>query len=229
MNLETKFTFGIIVEMIRNKDDKFILKVIKNSIDLRAKYPDLICGIDLSGNENNFRTLQELTPAMLKNTDKGLPWILHCGESIKGKNYNLVDGVLNNPVRLGHVINLFKIGNLYEYIKEKNIILEINPISNQVLRHVRDLRLHPCIRYHNIGMKITINNDDPTIYYTKGVAYDFFVVAVAMEFDLLDIKCFVLNSVDGAQISAELKNEYKKVLIQNWDKFLDYFIQKYEK
>lgn len=165
---------------------------------------------------------------MIHNDCKELPWILHCGESIKGKNYNLVDGMLIESKRFGHCINLFKLGNLHEYVKKKEITLEINPISNQTLKQVRDLRIHPCIGYHNDGMKICINNDDPTLYNTKGVIYDFFVVCAAMEFDLLDCKCFGINSIDGAQISNELKTLYKTNFLKEWNDFLDYFIKKYE-
>ena len=229
LNSENKFTFGIIIEMIRNKTDEIILETIKNSILLKQKYPDLICGIDLSGDENNFRTFQNLSKVMVYNDCKGLPWILHCGETIKGKNYNLVDGMLIDSKRFGHCINLFKLGNLQEYVKNKGITLEINPISNQTLRQVRDLRIHPCIGYHNNGIKICINNDDPTLYNTKGVIYDFFVSCVTMEFDLLDFKCFGINSINGAQISDELKNQYKIKFFEDWNKFLDYFIKKYEK
>ena len=228
LNLETKFTFGIIVEMIRNKKDEVLINTIKKAMAIKKKYPDLICGMDLSGNENNFRTFQDLRSVMLTNDDPDIPWILHCGESIKGKNFNLVDGFLINSKRFGHCINLFKMGNLIEYVKNKGIILEINPVSNQTLKHVRDLRIHPCIGYHNIGIKITINNDDPTLYNTKGVNYDFLIVAASMEFDLLDFKCFGLNSIEGAQISKELKNEYKIKFLKAWDEFLDYFIKKYE-
>ena len=182
----------------------------------------------MSGDENNFRTFQELTPSMLKNDDKDLPWILHCGETTKGSNYNLIDAIQHDPKRIGHCLNLFKLGILSEYIKNKQIILEINPISNQTLKQIRDLRIHPCIRYHNEGIKCTINNDDPTLYNTKGVKYDFLVVAAAMEFDLLDFKCFGLNSIDGAQISNQMKNNYKYYFMKEWNNFLDYFINKYE-
>ena len=228
LDLETKFTFGVIVEMIRNKTDEVLINTIKKSIALRKKYPDLICGIDLSGDENNFRSFKDLTPVMLTNDDPDLPWILHCGETIRGSNYNLVDGLLIGSKRFGHCINLFKLGYLFERVKNKGIVLEINPVSNQTLRQVRDLRIHPCIGYHNNGIKITINNDDPTLYNTKGVNYDFFVVAASMEFDLLDFKCFGLNSIDGSQISDDLKEEYKTKFLNSWDNFLDYFIKKYE-
>ena len=228
MKLKTKFTFSIIFEIIRKESDDFITEKINLSMKLKKKYPEIICAVDLAGDENHFRSLEELIPVMLKNTDPNLPFILHCGESLKAQNYNLIDGLLLNTKRFGHCINLFKLGKLYETIKNKKIVLEINPISNQTLRQVRDLRLHPCIGYHNQGIKICINNDDPTIYNTKGVAYDFFVSAAVMEFDLLDFKCFGLNSIDGAQINDELNKEYKNKFLKSWNEFLDYFINKYE-
>ena len=154
--------------------------------------------------------------------------IIPIGETIKEKNHNLIDGILMKAKRLGHCINLFKLGTLFSYVKSNDIVLEINPISNQTLRQVRDLRLHPGIGYHNNGIKITINNDDPTLYNTKGVNYDYFVAGACMEFDLLDFKCFGLNSIDGAQIPEELKKEYKSKYLDLWDEFIDYFIKKYE-
>ena len=51
---------------------------------------------------------------MLNNNDLELPWILHCGESIRALNYYLIDGFLINAKRIRHVINLFKLGNLWE-------------------------------------------------------------------------------------------------------------------
>ncbi len=49
-----------------------------------------------------------------------------------------------------------------------------------------------------------------------------------MEFDLIDFKCFGINSIDSAQISEELKNSYKKKFLKEWDEFLDFFIEKYK-
>ena len=227
--LEIKFSFGIILTTIQySKTDESFKDGIKYLIDLQNKYPDLICRMDSFENKNYIRNYHDLTPVMLTNDSSKLPWILHAGESIKSINYNLLDGLLIGGKRLGHAVNLFKMGNLYKYIKNKGIVLEINPISNQTLKLVRDLRLHPCIGYHNNRVKICINNDNPTLYNTRGVNYDFFVAFVAMEFDLIDLKCFEINSIDGAQISEELKNSYKKKFLKEWDEFLDFFIEKYK-
>ena len=227
LNPEINFTFGLIIEIIKNKPKETLLNLVNKALALKNKYPELICGIDLCGDEDNFKSLNELNEIMLANNNPNLPWIFHCGETIKEKNHNLIDGILMKAKRLGHCINLFKLGTLFSYVKSNDIVLEINPISNQTLRQVRDLRLHPGIGYHNNGIKITINNDDPTLYNTKGVNYDFFVSIAAMEFNLFDLKCFGLNSIDGASISNEAKIEYKKKFLNDWEQFLDYFIKKY--
>ena len=229
LNPEINFTLGLIIEIIKNKTNETLLNIVNKALALKNKYPDLISGIDLCGDEDNFKSLHELNEVILANNNPDLPWIIHCGETIKEKNHNLVDGVLFRAKRLGHCINLFKLGTLFSHVKNNDIVLEINPISNQTLRQVRDLRLHPGIGYHNNGIKITINNDDPTLYNTKGVNYDFFVSVAAMEFNLFDLKCFGLNSIDGAVISNELKIEYKKKFLNDWEEFLDYFIKKYDK
>ena len=226
--METKFSFGIILTTMQyNKTDETFKDGIKYCIQLQRKYPDLICGIDSFENKNYIRNYHDLTPAMIINNCPQLPWVLHAGETTKRINYNLLDGLLIGAKRMGHAVNLFKIGNLMENIKKKGVVLEINPISNQTLKLIRDLRLHPCIRYHNNGVKICLNNDDPTLYNTKGVCYDIFVACAAMEFDLIDLKCFCINSIDGSQISEELRKNYKNKFIKEWEEFLEFFITKY--
>lgn len=45
--------------------------------------------------------------------------------------------------RIGHGYALVKYPNILKIVKEKKIGIEINPISNQVLKLVDDLRNHP--------------------------------------------------------------------------------------
>ena len=228
LDLKTKFTFGIICTTMKYKStDETLKNGIKDLIQLQKKYPDLICGIDAFENKDYIRNYHDLGPILMTNDSPDLPWIVHAGETINEYNYNTLDSVLINAKRIGHALNLFKIGDLYESIKNKGIVLEINPISNQILRLVRDLRIHPCIGLHNKGVKICINNDDPTIFNSKGVCYDFFVASAGMEFDLLDFKCFGINSIDGAQINEELRNNYKFNFLKEWNEFLDIFIKNY--
>ena len=72
-----------------------------------------------------FLNCYELKNVLLKANDLRkeyslyLPWILHCGESIRVRNQNLIDGYLLESKRFGHGINLYKYLGLLDKIKEK--------------------------------------------------------------------------------------------------------------
>lgn len=234
----SNFSYGMIIEMIRNQKEETIKNNINKYYTLKSTRPDLtefIIAMDLSGDEDHFRTFYELREAMdiseqLKEKyGFYLPWILHCGESIKYKNKNPIDGILRESRRFGHGINLIKYPNILEEIKKKDYAIEVNMVSNQLLRNTRDLRLHPGITYFNDGIKICLSNDDPTIYNTKGVSYDFFIATVAGEFNLLDLKIICRNSIESSIISEELKKKYLKSFEKDWKLFIDKFIKKHSK
>jgi adenosine deaminase len=55
--------------------------------------------------------------------------------------------------------------------------------------------------YLNYGIKIAICSDDPGFFGYKDSNPDFFVCAVAMEFDLKDFKLIAKHSIDGSILS----------------------------
>lgn len=172
-----QFSCGIIVSIKRNFDDATIKKCISEAFLAKTRFGDLIVGVDFDGDENKFRKFRELAPvisqSLRENQEKfgvSLPLVLHCGESCEFSNENPIDGLLLDSKRLGHGLNLVKFPYLMQFIKEKGVCIEINPISNQILKNCLDLRWHPAIIYLGMGIKIAISNDDPMIYGTKGVS-----------------------------------------------------------
>lgn len=163
-----EFSFKIIVQGLKI----FSLSEIETNLQITIKtakdYPDLIVGYDLVMEEDKYKQMIELVEVLLKK-DKfeeeykiKLPFVFHGGESIKYlENSNLFDLILLKTKRIGHGLNLIKHSYLMDNIREKHIAIEINPLSNQLLDYVYDLRLHPGITFHNFGLKIVINPDDP--------------------------------------------------------------------
>ena len=227
------FSFGIIVEIIRSETRGKMVETLKKAQEIKKNHPDLIIGIDLDGDEDRFPKFEELSSIMITAKQEQLefgvdiPWILHCGESLKATNQNLIDGCLLGAKRFGHGINLYKHSYLLDYVKEKDICIEINPISNQTLKNVRDLRMHPAVCYLNYGINICISNDDPTLYNTTGVNYDFFVATVCCEFDLFDLKIIALNSIKCSEANEKQKKIDQDVFLKEWSVFITYFINKY--
>lgn len=58
--------------------------------------------------------------------------------------------------------------------------------------------MHPLLTFHNFGIKISLNSDDPGFFGTWYLNYDFFVTTVSCEFDLKDFKKVCLNSLEGS-------------------------------
>lgn len=73
-----------------------------------------------------------------------MPFFFHAGESNQlDVQVNLVDAVFLNTQRIGHGFGIPEFPGLWPLIAEKGILIEANPISNQVLGLIKDQRNHP--------------------------------------------------------------------------------------
>jgi len=224
------FSIGIIFEIIRNQNDTQIYNLMKMAYDLKQKYPTLICGIDFDGDENNFRRFYNLSQIILstqaemqKSYRFNLPLIIHCGESIIQANENPIDGFLLKPIRVGHGINFIKFPILLSKLIQENILVEVNLISNQQLKHVRDIRNHPAITFFNYGIPICISGDDPTLYGSGGITYDVFGAVIGFEWGIKELKKVMKNSI--LYMSYENKQDLVEIWEKDWNRFIENIIK----
>jgi adenosine deaminase CECR1 len=87
---------------------------------------------------------------------------------------------------------------VWNTIKSRDIAIEINPISNQVLHLVEDLRNHPATFYMSENIPIVISNDDPGFWNARGLSYDMYYAVMAfapMNAGLKTLKQLVYNSL----------------------------------
>lgn len=68
-----------------------------------------------------------------------------------------------NTKRIGHGYSLYKHPILWAAFKEKDIAIEISPISNQVLHLVQDLRNHPASFYISENIPIVVSKINSNI------------------------------------------------------------------
>jgi adenosine deaminase CECR1 len=78
-----------------------------------------------------------------------------------------IDAVLLGTKRIGHGFAIVKYPNILKIVKQKRIGIEVNPISNQVLKLVDDLRNHPSA--------ILFSDDNPVVISR----YDFSIICLA--------------------------------------------------
>lgn len=109
-------------------------------------------------------------------------------------------------------------------IREKEIAIEICPISNQVLSLVKDLRNHPGSVLFSEDYPVVVSSDDPGLWGAKGLSYDFYQAFVGMMSrgaDLRALKKLAMNSIKYSSLNEEERLRAMSVWQNRWKKFVD--------
>lgn len=169
---------------LRFWEKKRIVEHMKQCIEMKIRFPELICGYDVVGQEDLGRPLADLTPELFwfkkRCLENGvdIPFFFHAGECLgdgDDTDNNLFDAILLGTRRIGHGFSLYKHPLLTEMVKSKKILVESCPISNEVLRLTSSIKSHPLPALLARGVPCALSNDDPAIldYGESGVTHDF--------------------------------------------------------
>lgn len=142
---------------------------------------DFVVGIDLVNEEDTSRSIKDFSQ-IIKDTIKKAPRLnvnLHAGESTSPNNNEIKEAINLNSKRIGHGLNLHYHPELINKIKEKNICLEVCPVSNQILGYCDDLRHHPAKKYFCDDIPMVLCSDDPTYQENSTLSDDFFMAILA--------------------------------------------------
>lgn len=224
---QPNFSLKLIYTDLRFRDKEAIAQSFANAYSLRAKYPDMIKGFDLVSEEDagnsTFHYLNTWLKADSLESMYGIdmPFYFHNGESSWYHNKNLYDAVLLGSKRIGHGFNLELFPTLIDEVINKDICLEVSPISNQVLGYVEDLRVHPANALIRKGVQITISSDDPAIYQYEGLTYDYWSILLAWQLDLRSLKKLSMNGILYSTLSDDEKSKAMAYWEADWNKFID--------
>lgn len=228
---EPGFSFALIYTNIRKRPLKDIKDDMGNAFRMRSRYPDIIKGYDLVAEEDAgntglfYRDAYLMRDSLAQVYKVDMPLTLHAGESEWEHNQNIYDAVLVNARRVGHGINLVFFPALEQEIKRRDICIEVNPMSNQLLGYVADLRLHPAHMLINKGIQITVSSDDPAIFDYSGVTLDYWSIFLAWEMNLKMMKKIVMNSIDYSLLDNVQKQKAKQIWQDKWASFIQYVNQ----
>ncbi|XP_053674133.1 adenosine deaminase 2-like [Anopheles nili] len=208
-----------------DQDLEIALKVYGN---LSSTYPGFVIGFDLVGQEDVNRSLKSfasllLHPSGVSSTPR---YFFHAGE-IVGRfsegDENIIDALLLDTRRIGHGYALMKHPILWHAVRQRQVAIEVCPISNQVLGLVSDLRNHPAGFYVAQNIPIVIASDDPGFWDAAGVSFDFYYafMAIAPQTGLGFLKQIVWDSIKYSTISETERQNITNTMESQWTAFVN--------
>ena len=137
----------------------------EKTVDWAIRWKDVIHGIDLADSEVE-NPIREFVKPVFQAKDAGLKVTVHSGEDTPASAVlDTVQAV--SPDRIGHGIHIIEDMAVVELVKERGITLEVNPWSNYLTNAVRRIEEHPLKQLYDLGVKVTINSDDPEVLETN--------------------------------------------------------------
>jgi adenosine deaminase len=110
--------------------------------------------------------LREFVQPIQQAKEAGLKVTIHTGEDTPA-SFVKETIELARPDRIGHGIHAVEDMQVIELIKKRGITLEINPWSNYLTNSVRTIDEHPLKKLFDLGVRVTINSDDPEVLETN--------------------------------------------------------------
>lgn len=134
---------------------------------LKEAYPFLgkgVCAADLAGAEGIY-PMAGFMEFFAKVKALGMPFTLHAGEC--GEVQNILDSIEAGAMRIGHGIAMRNHPEVQQLVREKEIGVEMCPISNLQTKAVADTTEYPLREFIDAGVPVTINTDNRTVSNTS--------------------------------------------------------------
>jgi adenosine deaminase CECR1 len=220
------FRFRLNYTFIRALDEKLVGAEFLNAFKYQKKYPEIMSGFDLVGEEDRghstafFHAVWQKKDSLEKAYGIQMSYVFHDGESNSPGDENLYDAVALGSRRVGHAFNLYLFPALYDAVKKNNTALEICPLSSQILHFNHDLRSHPACSYLRMGIPCVLSSDDPAVFGYAGLSYDYCSATLAWNLSLADLKKLAMNSITYSLMTEPEKQAARKEWENRWNTFL---------
>ena len=206
---EAEKEFGIssllIMSYLRHLSEEDAFETLQQSLP----YKHLIkaVGLDSSEKGNPPSKFQRVFEASIK---EGYVPVAHAGEEGPAEYiYEALD--LLKIARIDHGNNCLTDPKLVERLVQEKIGLTVCPLSNTALRNVDHIDNHPLKKMLDLGLKVTVNSDDPA-YFGGYLTQNYISCIEALDLSLEEVKQLVRNSFEYSFLSEQDKEKFLKMI-----------------
>lgn len=203
---------GLILCTLRHFSEEQSMRTIKLVEQFKGTN---VVGFDIAADEAGFPIANHVT-AFQRAKRKNISCTAHAGEA---KGPESVWETLNNlyPKRIGHGVRSYEDKNLVNFLKEKNIHLEVCPTSNIQTNVYDRLEDHKINEIYNEGLSMSVNTDARTISNTT-LENEYTILKDKFGWTKMHFFKCNMEAIDHAFTSNEIKAEIKSKLIEAYQK-----------
>jgi adenosine deaminase len=192
--------WGWIFDILRDfpQSQTFVLDAILNSKDHG------VVGIGLTGREDKF-SLDDFAKTFEIAHKNKIGITVHAGE-LAGSEI-IWDAInLLHADRIGHGVSCIKDPQLIEFLKQKQVPLEICPTSNICMGIFPNFESHPLRKLWDAGLLLTVNSDDPVLFNTD-LNNEYKILVDHFGFNVEDLEKICLNALHASFLPEERKQK----------------------
>lgn len=191
----------LIMSYLRHLSEEEAFKTLKQSLPYKTKIKAV--GLDSSEKGNPPSKFKKVFEASVK---EGYIPLAHAGE--EGSAAYVWEAIdILGIKRIDHGNNSLQDENLINEIIKRDIALTVCPLSNTALRVVDDLKNHPLKKMMELGLKVTVNSDDPA-YFGGQVNKNYEEIQQSLNLSKFDLYQLAKNSFQYSLLDENSKQHY---------------------
>lgn len=201
----------LIMSYLRHLSEEEAFKTLEASLPF--KHLITAVGLDSSEKGNPPSKFKKVFDASVK---EGYLPLAHAGEEGNADYVWEAIDVLDIK-RIDHGNNSLQDSKLVEEIVKRDIALTVCPLSNTALQVVDDLKNHPLKKMISLGLKVTVNSDDPA-YFGGQINKNFIEIQKALNLSKKEIYELCKNSFTYSLLDDQTKENHISELNQYYAK-----------
>ena len=195
----------LIMSYLRHLSEEAAFKTLQQSLPYKNK----ITAVGLDSSEKGNPPLK-FAKVFQASVDEGYIPLAHAGE--EGPPEYIWEAIdILKIKRIDHGNNALQDPQLVQEIIKRDIALTVCPLSNIALQVVKDLKDHPLKEMMELGLKVTVNSDDPA-YFGGQINQNYIEIQKALNLTKKDLYEIAKNSFEYALIDKSTKQQYLKEL-----------------